>query len=217
MLLDTDLSVNISIIDLLLIKSKENKFEIATFLIKIDFDQVLEFILRRTVLNRVELSALTVPLSGNRPLSSTKVRIGHKSVERSNKNPILSRFQISSFLNRSLIRSEIPSPSIQYATKLFICKWETVRDNKKGTTYLVSNFSYLNKDWIYKNSKNEFSWKLPILLKQQPILTGTSSFFYFMTVNFILLYSKAEIREISKFSFSCLNCHFWGKNLKHDN
>ena len=142
MLLDTDLSVNISIIDLLLIKSKENKFEIATFLIKIDFDQVLEFILRRTVLNRVELSALTVPLSGNRPLSSTKVRIGHKSVERSNKNPILSRFQISSFLNRSLIRSEIPSPSIQYATKLFICKWETVRDNKKGTTYLVSNFSY---------------------------------------------------------------------------
>ena len=144
MLLDTDLSVNISIIDLLLIKSKENKFEIATFLIKIDFDQVLEFILSRTVLNRVELSALTVPLSGNRPLSSTKVRIGHKSVERSNKNPILSRFQISSFLNRSLIRSEIlmPSPSIQYATKLFICKWETIRNNKKGTTYSVSNFGY---------------------------------------------------------------------------
>ena len=77
--------MNISIIDLLLIKSKENKFEIATFLIKIDFDQVLEFILSRTVLNRVELSALTVPLSGNRPLSSTKVRIGHISVERYNK------------------------------------------------------------------------------------------------------------------------------------
>ena len=34
MLLDTDLSVNISIIDLLLIKSKENKFEIVTFITK---------------------------------------------------------------------------------------------------------------------------------------------------------------------------------------
>ena len=92
------------------------------------------------------MSSLTVQLSGNRQLSSTKVRIGHISVERSNKNPILSRFQISSFLNRSLIRSEslMPSPSIQYATKLFICKWETVQDInfKKGTTYPVSNFSY---------------------------------------------------------------------------
>ena len=64
MLLDTDLSVNISIIDLLLIKSKKNKFEIVTFLTKMIPSSIFsEFIFSSTELNEVELSALIVPFS----------------------------------------------------------------------------------------------------------------------------------------------------------